>query len=173
MRVNLRWLVVPLLAAAVIAADQWTKGLVEKNIPLWGSYTPFPELERYLSIVHYTKTGAAFGLFQGAGAVFVLIAVVVIVAVLVYSRYLPADNWGIRLCMGLQLGGAAGNLIDRLQHNWRVTDFLRLTLPVGDRVYEWPAFNVADSSIVVGTILMGILLLRLEGKKDASRTPAT
>jgi signal peptidase II len=63
------------------------------------------------------------------------------------------------------LGGAIGNLIDRLQHQGQVTDFLLFTLPVGNRIYQWPAFNVADSSLVVGTILLGLLLLQAERTK--------
>jgi signal peptidase II len=68
----------------------------------------------------------------------------------------------MRIAFGLQLGGAFGNLIDRLTQNGHVTDFLLFSLPVGDRVYQWPAWNIADASIVVGTILLAILLLRSE-----------
>jgi signal peptidase II len=71
----------------------------------------------------------------------------------------------VKICLGLQLGGAIGNnLIDRVQLG-HVTDFLLFSLPVGGRVYIWPAWNVADASIVVGTIGLVILLLRAESKK--------
>jgi len=167
----LRWALLPVIAAIVLVADQWTKGLVERNIPLWGSFAPFPALAPYFNIVHYTNTGAAFGLLQGQWGLLAVVAIVVIVAVLLYASQLPTDptetglrNWAIRFCLGLQLGGAAGNLTDRLQHGGRVTDFLLFSLPVGDRVYVWPAWNVADGSIVVGVILLAIPLLWGERK---------
>jgi signal peptidase II len=124
-------------------------------------------LEPFFKIVHLTNTGAAFGLLQGQGGLFVMIALVVIAAVLVYSRYLPVDNWGVRLALALQLGGAIGNVIDRLQWG-RVTDFLLLSLPLRGRVFEWPAFNVADSCIVVGVILMAVLLIRADNQRTES-----
>ena len=162
---QLQWLIVPLVALIVVLLDQWSKSLIKANIPLGGSYTPFPELKPYFNLVHWPNTGAAFGLLQGQGILFVVIAVVVIVAVLVYARFLPADNLGVKICLGLQLGGAIGNnLIDRVQLG-HVTDFLLFTLPVGGRVYMWPAWNVADASIVVGTIGLVILLLRAESQK--------
>jgi signal peptidase II len=163
-----RWAVTLLIAAVVVALDQWSKRLIEQRIPLWESFAPFPALEPWFKLVHYTNTGAAFGLLRGQAPLFIAIALVVIVVVLIYSRQLPADSWAVRICLGLMLGGAMGNLIDRLHQGGQVTDFLSFTLPVGNRVYEWPAWNVADASIVVGTILLGIVLLRSEHAK----TPA-
>lgn len=162
-----RWAIVPLLAAVILAFDQWTKGLVEANIPLGDGFAPFPNLASYFQIVHWTNTGAAFGLLRGQSSIFVAIALVVIVVVLIYVRQLPAESWGVRICLGVQLGGTAGNLVDRLQHAGQVTDFLLFTLPVGDKVYLWPAWNVADGSIVVSVILLATILLRMEGKKPA------
>lgn len=157
-----QWSVVPLVALLVVVVDQWSKHLIVTNIPLGGAYVPFPALEPYFKLVHWPNTGAAFGLFQGQGSLFVVIAVVVIVAVLIYARYLPTDSTAVKICLGLQLGGAIGNnLFDRLRLG-HVTDFLLFTLPVGDRVYMWPAWNVADASIVVGTIVLAVLLLRTE-----------
>lgn len=167
-----RWLVTLAVAAVVVALDQWSKLLIEQNIPLGGYLAPFPALEPWFKLVHWTNTGAAFGLLRGQAPLFIAIALVVIVAVLIYSRQLPADSWAVRICLGLMLGGAIGNLIDRLQHAGKVTDFLLFSLPVGDRVFAWPAFNVADTCIVVGTILLGLLLLLEEGKKDQTSAPA-
>ncbi len=155
------WAWVPLVAVLVVAVDQWTKTWIRTNIPYAGVLVPFPALEPWFKIVHWNNTGAAFGILQGQGSLFIGIAIVVIVAVLVYLRYLPANQWAVRLCLGLQLGGAVGNLIDRIQLG-HVTDFLLLTLPLNGRVLQWPAFNVADSCIVVGVILLAILLLREE-----------
>ena len=68
----------------------------------------------------------------------------------------------MRICLGLQLGGAIGNLIDRLRFSGQVTDFVLFTLPVRGRVLLWPAFNVADASIVVGVLILAWILLRNE-----------
>ena len=165
-----RWLVTLVIAAVVVALDQWTKYLIEQNIPLGGYLAPFPALEPWFKLVHWTNTGAAFGLLRGQAPLFIGIALVVIAAVLIYSRQLPSDSWAVRICLGLMLGGAIGNLIDRLHQGGHVTDFLLFSLPVGDRVYSWPAWNVADASIVVGTILLGILLLRSENAKAPAPT---
>lgn len=157
-----RWGIVPLIMSVVVILDQWTKHLVRTNLPLNGSWTPFPALEPYFNIVHWSNTGAAFGLLRDQSGLFVAIALVVIVAILVYARYLPVDNLGVRICIGLQLGGAIGNnLIDRVRQG-HVTDFLLFTLPVNGKVYMWPAWNVADGCIVVGTIVLAFLLLKTE-----------
>ncbi len=170
-RKRLSWALLPILAAVVVVADQWTKGLIEARLAPGEMFAPFPALEPWFKLVHWTNTGAAFGLFQGLGPLFAAIAFVVIIAVLILSGQLPEDNLGIRLCLGLQLGGAAGNLIDRLQVG-HVTDFLLFSLPVGDRVYSWPAWNIADGCLVVGTILLGILLVWVEGRKPAASAGA-
>jgi signal peptidase II len=162
--------VVPLVAALVVVLDQWSKGLIERTIPFGGSLTPFPPLRPWFNLVHWGNTGAAFGLLQGQGSLFVVIALVVIVALLIYSRQLPTDSWIVRVCLGLQLGGAvSNNLLDRVQLG-HVTDFLLFTLPVGNRVYEWPAWNIADASIVVGTIGLGIILLW--GERNRAEAPS-
>jgi signal peptidase II len=155
------WAWMPLVAALIVALDQWSKSWIERHIPLGNTWAPIPALEPYFKITHLTNTGAAFGLFRGQGSLFVLIAVVVIVAVLVYARYLPASNWLVRLCLGLQLGGAIGNLWDRLEWG-HVTDFALFTLPTRNGELQWPAFNVADSSIVVGVLILAVLLLWTE-----------
>ena len=101
---QLQRLIVPLVALIVVLLDQWSKRLIKANIPLGGSLTPFPNLKPYFNLVHWPNTGAAFGLLQGQGILFVVIAVVVIVAVMVYARVLPADNLGVKICLGLQSG---------------------------------------------------------------------
>jgi signal peptidase II len=167
---NIRWIWVVVIAAVIVALDQWTKSLIETRIPLWSSYAPFPNLASYFNLVHYENSGAAFGLLRGGASFFIVVAVVVAVIIVVYSRYLAHENWGMRIALGLMLGGALGNLVDRITKDGHVTDFLLFMLPVGDRVYQWPAFNVADTSIVVGTILLALLLLRSEtGQTDPAQ----
>lgn len=166
------WLWVVLIAAVVVALDQWSKNLIEANIPLWQGYPPFPNLAQYFNLVHYQNSGAAFGLLRGQAGLFIVVAVVVVVIIIIYSRYLAYENWGMRLALGLMLGGAIGNLIDRLTQGGLVTDFLLFSAPIGGRFYQWPAWNVADASIVVGTILLALLLLRTESQRSESAETA-
>lgn len=173
MRSNLRWLLIALIAAVVIGIDQWTKSLVEARIPLNGAIAPFPALAQNFNLVHWWNSGAAFGILQGQAGFFIVVAVVVIIVVIVYARFMPEKSLPITLALGLQLGGAFGNLIDRLTQDGHVTDFLLFMLPVGDRVYQWPAFNVADMSIVGGTIALGLLLFLADAKNPRHEAPST
>lgn len=138
------------------------------------SIVPIPALRDFLTFTHLTNTGAAFGLFRNQGFLFVIIALVVVVAIIVYSRYLPMNNWLVWLALGLQLGGAIGNnLFDRLRLG-HVTDFIYFyNLPIVNR--PWPAFNIADMSIVIGVALLALVLLREGDEKkpaDTSRADA-
>ncbi len=167
----LMWFWVPLLAALLVLFDQLTKSWIRANIPLNGVLVPIPALDPFLRLVNWNNTGAAFGLFQGQANIFIAIAVIVIVVVLIYLRQLPAEQWAVRLCLGLQLGGATGNLIDRLRFGGRVTDFVLLSVPINGRELSWPAFNVADSSIVVGVLVLAFLLLREERNRPPETPP--
>jgi signal peptidase II len=102
-------------------------------------------LEPYARIVHWKNTGAAFGIFQGFGDVFTVLAFVVAGAILYYFPQVPREDWVLRLAMGLQFSGAVGNLIDRLTIGW-VTDFVS--------VGRFPVFNVADACISIGTAIL-------------------
>lgn len=144
------WLVLG-TAAFVLLLDQLSKQWIERNLPLGKSIVLLPALRDFFTITHFTNTGAAFGLFRDQGILFVIIPIVIVVAIIVYSRHLPHELWLVRLSLGMQLGGALGNLTDRLRQGY-VTDFIYF--------HFWPAFNVADSAIVVGVILLGWILLR-------------
>jgi signal peptidase II len=139
-------------AVVVLLLDQLSKRWIEANLSIGESIVPFPALSGFFTITHFTNTGAAFGLFRDQGLLFVVIAVVVVVAIVVYSRNLPKDVWLVQFSLGLQLGGALGNLLDRLRQG-HVTDFIYF--------HFWPAFNVADTAIVVGVILLAWTILRL------------
>ncbi len=150
-----------LIALGVIALDQYTKALVRRHLPLHASWNPITWLEPIVTLTHTTNTGAAFGLFPQFGGVFVLIALAVVVVIIVYYRRLALGSWVLRLAFGLQLGGAVGNLIDRVSRGY-VTDFIDFRV--------WPVFNVADSGIVVGTILLAYYALFLErGRREESQ----
>ena len=161
-----RWVWVPFVIAVILLVDQTSKAWIERTVPFGGSYAPFPALDPYFMLVHWGNTGAAFGLLRGMGGTFAMAALIVIVLVLIFSRQIPLDNWGVRLCLAMILGGAIGNQIDRLRVG-HVTDFLLFQAPVGDRMLQWPAWNVADACIVVGVSLMALLLFRLEGQKSS------
>jgi signal peptidase II len=133
------------IAALIVGIDQWTKILVRTLIPLGKSWSPWPWLEPYARIVHWQNTGAAFGMFQNLSLVFTILAFVVAIAILYYFPRVPRSEWAMRLAMVLQMGGAVGNLIDRLTQG-TVTDFISLG--------KFAVFNVADASISVGTAVL-------------------
>ncbi|MFN8439938.1 MAG: signal peptidase II [Caldilineaceae bacterium] len=138
-----------------IILDQITKELVRNNIPLHSSVQPIPALGEAFVFEHVNNYGAAFGILQNQGNFFVVIAVVVVTAILFYVRTLPPEQRFVRFLLGLQFGGAIGNLIDRLQRGY-VTDFVRMGIP---NVYYYPNYNVADSGIVLGVIGLGIYII--------------
>lgn len=135
------------IAGVIIVLDQWMKWLVRTNIPAGQSWLPdsLLWLSPYARIVHWYNKGAAFGIFQEAGMVFTVLAFIVSAAIIYYYPQVSSQDWPLRLAMSMQLGGAVGNLIDRLTIG-QVTDFLS--------VGTFPVFNVADSSISVGCVIL-------------------
>lgn len=148
------WLVL-LVAGVVIVLDQWTKSLVRVNIPEYGSLYPIPALGDYFYFEHVLNYGAAFGILQGLGGPLIVIAVIVTVAMLFYIPYLPTDQWIVRVLLGLQLGGAIGNVIDRINRGY-VTDFIKTGIP---GFYYIPNWNIADSAIVVGVTGLAVYIV--------------
>src|ERR1700731_4428052 len=142
-----------LLALTVVLLDQWTKRLVAARIPM---FTHIQIIPGFFRITHTENTGAAFSLFADSPAhwktgmliAFSLVALVIVFALL-WTNTRPLASAGIAL--SLILGGALGNLWDRLASG-RVVDFLLLYV----RQYQWPVFNLADSAIVVGAGLLAI-----------------
>lgn len=153
-----------IVAGLVIAFDQLGKYLVATSLPLGGAWSPFPGDTPVLRIVYIYNTGVAFGLFKGLGPVFIGLALIVTAAILFYSRKLRSDQWLSALALGLLLGGALGNVIDRLRLG-QVVDFI----DVGVGATRWYTSNLADVSIVLGVILLGLATL-LDGQHD--RPPA-
>ena len=147
-----------------IALDQWTKWLVRTNIEFGMQWLPdsLMWLSPYARIVHWYNKGAAFGMFQNGNIVFTILAFIVIGAIIYYYPRVEEGDWTLRLAMGLQLGGAAGNLIDRLRVG-QVTDFIS--------VGTFPVFNIADASISVGVavLLLGVWLNERKEKLNAAQ----
>ena len=144
-----------LLAAAVIAVDQATKAWVRATLELGENDPILPGVD----LVNVRNSGVAFGLLSGGGALVVVVtslALLALVAFFAYNRRRPL----VWLPTGLLLGGAVGNLVDRIREG-SVTDFVDIPL--------WPAFNVADVAITFGVLS---LLYVLEGPARAEDEPA-
>ncbi len=142
----LNYLLLAFIALLVIGLDQWTKNLVRTRLGYGEMWSPWSWLAPYARIIHWDNSGAAFGMLQGYGGIFTILAIVVSIGIIYYYPRLDPDDWPMRVILGMQLGGALGNLVDRLVRDNRVTDFISIG--------TFPVFNVADSCITVGTILL-------------------
>jgi signal peptidase II len=156
-----------LLALLVVLLDRWTKRLVAARI---GMYAHIQIVPGFFRLTHTENTGAAFSLFADSPSHWKTVLLIgfsmiamVIVSVLLWKQTRPLTITGIAL--SLILGGAVGNLWDRLASG-RVVDFLLFYV----KQYQWPVFNLADSAIVVGAALLVIEILW--GKSGAHETPA-
>lgn len=146
--------------------DQLSKYLVTMWLEEGQSWDIVPWLAPIFHFTHVTNTGVAFGLFPGVGGLFTIIPAVVVVAILIYGWHLPDEQWLMRIVLALPLGGAIGNLVDRL-HRGSVVDFIDLNFwPL----HDWPIFNLADSSIVAGVTLLALLMMWEERRaRDGQR----
>ena len=144
---KLRYLLVSL---AVIVLDQWTKWLIEVHLP---HHSTQPVVPGFFNLTHVRNSGVAFGLFasDGGGWLLTLLGLGALVAVGLYFWYTPSRDRVLLVALALVVGGAVGNLIDRVSSG-AVTDFLDVYLGP----HHWPSFNVADSAISIGIVLMAI-----------------
>ncbi len=162
---KLRILIVTLLVT--IPLDQASKIWIDSEL----TYADrIPVLEGFFYITHVRNPGAAFGLFNDGPPVlrmtlFIGVSIVAIGIVLSFFRRLAPGEKLSSLALGLILGGAVGNLIDRVARG-EVVDFLHFRLWHG---YSWPDFNFADTFIVVGVALLVLELLATEGEAAASK----
>jgi len=160
------------LAAVVLALDLATKLLVVATL---SDREPVRLLGGALYLTEARNTGAAFSFAEGFTVVFTLIAVAVAVVIVRTARRLFSTGWAVAL--GLVLGGAVGNLVDRVFRDpgflrGGVVDFLSLFAPDGS---VWPIFNVADSAIVCGGLLGALMALRgieFDGRRTRDAGPA-
>lgn len=140
-----------MVTIGVVTLDQVTKALVVSNLALYESWAPIESLSHLFTITYTTNTGAAFGILPNKSLVFLVIDVIIIIGLLYYYFTLSTKgDWPTRLALGLMLGGASGNLIDRVRQG-HVTDFIHFSF--------WPVFNIADSCIVIGVVLLTAILL--------------
>lgn len=140
------------LSAIVFVADQATKLIALQYLVL---NRPVPVIPDFFSLTLVFNTGAAFGIMINQTALLVIISIITIATLLVFGYIYAAEKGMFRVSVGLILGGAAGNLFDRLVRGY-VVDFLDFYF----RQYHWPAFNVADSCICAGTFLLALYFLK-------------
>ena len=151
------------IALLVIAVDQIIKYIVSAALPLGGAWSPLAGPNPFFQIVYTINTGVAFGLFKDLGPVFIIVPLVIGGAILFYARRLRADQRPVALALGLMLGGALGNVIDRLRLGGGVLDFFDVGLGTLRN-----ASNVADWCIVLGVILLAIAMWREERQAKLS-----
>jgi signal peptidase II len=159
----LEYLTLIIGAGAIIALDQWTKSLILEHIPFLGSWLPpnMAQLEPYYRIVHWRNSGAAFGIFQNGNLIFMILAVIASLFIFIYYPLINKTEKFLKVAMIFQLGGAVGNLIDRIRFGY-VIDFIS----IGD----FPVFNVADAAISTGVAVLLLSVLYQEYREYRART---
>jgi len=142
-----------LAALLVVAADQLTKLAIVSRFPRGAE---IDVLGPFLRLGHARNSGAVFGILRGAGEYFAVMSVLA-AAIIVLVIYLARESSTIvKIGLGLVLGGAVGNLIDRVRYG-AVVDFI--DIGVNDTI-RWPSFNVADLAITAGVIILIVFCLR-------------
>ena len=149
-----------LVALIIVILDQVTKWLVVTHIPYGEMWSPWEWLTPFARIVHWSNTGVAFGMLQGMNPVFIGLAAVVSGMIVYYYPKLDRMDWLLKLALMMELGGAVGNLVDRIRYGF-VIDFIS--------VGNFPVFNVADSCITVGVFVLLIGIWMQEKREKAQR----
>jgi signal peptidase II len=157
-RPQVRYIFLVVVAALTFVADQVSKAAIKASMQPGDM---FPVLRPVLDLHYITNRGVAFGLFSRFGDIFVPVALVIMSIIFGYYRSLTTRRLWLRIALGMQLGGALGNLLDRLRFG-SVVDFVEFHIDAIN--FHWPVFNVADSAICVG---VGILLVCLTFQHDA------
>lgn len=157
-----------LLALAVLVLDQWSKWGVEQRLAPFGVKSLVPGC---LNLIYVRNTGVAFGLFAARGSLagtmaLTALGVFALLVIAIYFRRTPTDQPLLLTSLSLILGGAVGNLVDRIASG-AVTDFIDFY--VGS--WHWHTFNLADSAITIGIALMAVEIL-LPSRKRQARSPA-
>jgi signal peptidase II len=158
---SLKWRIVAGWLAAIVAVDQLTKIIVDRSMALYHS---IPLIDGFFSLTYVRNTGAAFGIFAGSAEVFrrpflIAVSLVAIGFIFIMLRRLPDNEKGLITALAFIVGGAIGNLIDRLIYG-EVVDFLDCFWGS----YHWPAFNIADSFITIGVGLTIYCLYKHQGE---------
>ena len=153
-----------LVMLVIVVADQASKAWILSRLVPNGDSIEIKIIPGFLRFIFVENTGAAFGIFQGKSPILTSLALLVIAFLIVYFRRAIAQSLWLSIALGLQLGGALGNVVDRFRHGF-VVDFIN--------VPHWPTFNVADSAITVGVIMLGLYLItRDASSKDVPQPEA-
>ena len=155
-----KWKIVSIWTSAIVIVDQLTKAIVDRAMSLHAS---IPLIDGFFNLTYIRNTGAAFGLFAGSHEQLRLpfligVSILAIGFILFMLKRLRDGETGLTTALAFILGGAAGNLIDRIVYG-EVIDFLDLYWSS----YHWPAFNVADSFITIGVAITLFYLIRAKG----------
>lgn len=150
-----------LIACIVIIIDQLTKWWVVANMELRES---IPIIENFFYLTSHRNTGAAWGILAGQMVFFYIITVIVIIFIVYYMQRFAKNNVFTGISLALILGGAIGNFIDRLFRK-EVVDFFDVY--IGS--YDYPIFNIADASLVIGVIFILVATFMEERKKGSKQ----
>ena len=141
-----KYVMLPLVVSVIVLADQLSKRWVMAHLPFGQPWNPVQFLRPVVTLTYVTNDGIAFGLLQGWGNRFAGVAFVAIAGILAYYVRQSLGRWLVELSLGLVLGGTIGNLLDRLTYDGHVIDFIDFGI--------WPVFNIADSAVFIGMILL-------------------
>jgi len=157
-----------ILPATIVALDQATKWLVIRRLPL---YEDVPLISGLLSLQHVRNSGAVFGFLSGTSIpgkpyLFALMSFIALAALTYYARTIPPQERLPRFALSLVIGGAIGNLIDRVRFGY-VVDFVKMYW----ESHVWPNYNLADSAISIGLVLLVIDSLRPRDRESVAKAP--
>ncbi|MEW5766443.1 MAG: signal peptidase II [bacterium] len=152
-------LVTIVIAGSVIILDQITKAIISTRLEPGKSIFI---LKDYVALSYVTNPGGAFGILGKWGGFFTVFSIGIIVLIIILLKGLPRSNHWLRVAFGLILGGAGGNLIDRLRIG-EVIDFIDM----GVGYWRWPAFNLADTCICLGVGMAAYHLYRAQSPEDS------
>jgi signal peptidase II len=147
------------IAVLVIVVDQVTKWLVRTNLAVGETWPE--DADGWIRIIHVTNSGAAFGILQGQTLFLIVTSTLGLAAIVLYYIYPPMEHGLIRIALGMQLGGAIGNLIDRVRRG-EVTDWID--------VGSFPTFNIADAAISTSIVAVLIFFIFQETDPQKPRT---
>jgi len=155
---------IPLIVCIVtVVLDQWSKAWILQELGPEPAMKFKPLIGDWFRLVYSQNTGIAFNFFPDMSPIFIVTSTLISALVIyAYLSYLPNHQLIVQICIGLILGGAVGNTLDRIFHNF-VIDFIQ--------VGWWPVFNVADMTISTGAILLAIYLTLLSSVEPAPTQP--
>ncbi len=141
-----------ILAAIILILDQASKFIISRVMSPGGS---FPVIKNIFYLTHVQNKGAAFGLFPNQTLFFISVTLLTILLIIFFHQRLAKRGGSLSCALGLILGGALGNLIDRMRLK-AVIDFLDFSL----KGHHWPSFNIADSAITIGAVILLFSIFR-------------